>query len=115
MAAPRSRMTQLEQSALKADREFARPIGTGHTRRTQPMPTINQRLRQLEKTLQNIRPTRCPLCLDRQVWRSLLNGQRQLQPNDSVYDERWHCRRCGAAAPQINIVLAGLPCDIHGH
>jgi hypothetical protein len=77
--------------------------------------SLNSRIERIERQLSDgLGTLRCPLCLDRQVWRSRLNGQRQLEEDDPVYDETWHCRRCGAAAPVVNMVLAGLPCDTHG-
>jgi hypothetical protein len=38
------------------------------------------------------------------VWRLRVNGKRELHKDDPIYDDDWHCRACGAAAPEIHMV-----------
>lgn len=61
---------------------------------------LTSRIGRIEQQLIRTGATRCPLCLDGGAWRMRFNGQRQLHDKDPVYDETWHCRRCGREAPE---------------
>jgi hypothetical protein len=67
--------------------------------------SLSSRLERIERQVkENVAAQRCPLCLDRNVWRLRVNGERKLHDDDLIYDDDWHCRECGAAAPEIHIV-----------
>jgi hypothetical protein len=68
------------------------------------MPGLSTRLARLEREFGIRREQKCPLCLSGGVWRTRINGERQLHLDDPVFDESWHCRRCGAAASEVNVV-----------
>lgn len=73
------------------------------------MSKIGTRLCKLERQLSEVRLARCPLCLEGGVWRVRIVGEPQLVKDDPVYDETWHCKRCGRAAPEIRFLVPGLP------
>ena len=78
--------------------------------RRERVSRLNSRLGKIERQLsEQLGPTRCPLCLDGGVGRVKINGEPKLEENDPVYDETWHCRRCGTEATVIHIVTPGLP------
>jgi hypothetical protein len=74
------------------------------------MRSLSARMERIERQLEGrLRLERCQLCLEQNVWRLGVNGERQLDQDDPVYDDSWHCRRCGAAAPEIHMVTLNLP------
>ncbi|MEO6434674.1 MAG: hypothetical protein ABIP55_02785 [Tepidisphaeraceae bacterium] len=68
------------------------------------MLKLTQRLDRLQKAVDELRLSRCPLCLDGGVARMRINGQKQMEKDDAVYDPTWSCRCCGAAASEIDLV-----------
>lgn len=77
------------------------------------MRSLSTRLERIARQLnEKLAAQRCPLCLDRKVWRSRVNGERQLHKDDPIYDDDWHCRACGAAAPEIHIMTPLMPARV---
>lgn len=69
------------------------------------MRSLSFRMDRLERQLKDkLASERCPLCFGQNVWRMRVNGERTMEKNDPVYDNNWHCRRCGAAALEIDMV-----------
>ena len=57
------------------------------------MRSLSTRLERIERQLnEKLATQRCPLCLDGNVWRSRVNGKRQLHNDDPIFDDDWHCR-----------------------
>jgi hypothetical protein len=91
-----------ERSAADASDDFRR-----HRARAKGEASVRlmARVQRIERQLnEKLAAERCPLCLGRNVWRLRINGQRQLDERDPVYDDTWHCRRCRDPAPEIDIV-----------
>jgi hypothetical protein len=70
---------------------------------------LRGRIDRIERQLKlKLAARRCPVCLDQNVWRLRINGERQMEKDDRVYDDTWHCRRCGTAAPEVNVVSPAI-------
>jgi hypothetical protein len=76
------------------------------------MSRLTSRIARLERALGTRRAQKCPLCFSGGVGRTRINGERELLADDPIFDETWHCRRCGAEAFEIHFVTPLLKTQI---